>query len=299
MDRRVESLLPTLRSFGLDGGSIEEVREHFAQAAQALPPPPGVEISFRTVGAHSAAFVAAAGTTPRRRILYLHGGAFCFGSIRYQVGVPARLAVATGCEVVAPEIPLAPEHACPAATDAAVQVYGELLGDDLPIAAIGGDSSGGALALLTAVAIRDLDMSMPSVLFAFSPWTELSLSSTRFADPSFDDAVLPRSLLLMASGAFLGHLAPSDALATPLSADLRGLPPTLIHTGTDEILLGDTLALTDRLARAGVDVTTHLWPDMIHVFVAYPQLHPESDNALAEVADFIDRHSAGPTHRSS
>ncbi len=221
------------------------------------------------------------------RILYLHGGGYVIGSTDVQLSVPARLSLATACEVVSIDYRLAPEHPLPAATEDAVAAYRELL-DDGPVTAIAGDSAGGALALLAGVMIRDRVLPAADAIVAFSPWTDMTGESPRFNDPRFEDAVLPRLFLSLAADAALDGWSPEDPRVTPLTADLRGLPPTMIHVGGDELVLADSLRLGNRLAVSGVETTLHVWPGMIHVFVAYPQLVPESDQALGEVAAFLD-----------
>lgn len=294
LDRRVLDLIPVFDSFGLAAPTIPEVRARFKAAAEAMPAPEGVDVEARRLAGRDALSVQPAGGPARGTILYLHGGGHCFGSVGYLLGVPARLALATGHEVVAPELRLAPEHPCPASTEDAVAAYEGLLGEvDGPIAAIAGDSSGGGLTILAAVALRDRGLPLPTALAAFSPWSDLALTSQRFADDSFTDPVLPRSFLRAAAGAYLAGRPADDPTASPLHADLSGLPPTIIHVGTDEILLGDSVLLAGALAEAGVAVRLRAWPGMVHIFVAYPQLAPEADEALADTAAFLARPAEG------
>jgi monoterpene epsilon-lactone hydrolase len=245
-----------------------------------------VAVERTTVAGRDAIRVRPEGSGPSGRILYLHGGGYVIGSTPVCAGVPGRLALATGAEVVSVDYRLAPEHPCPAATEDAVAAYSALL-EEGAVQAIVGDSAGGALAVLTAVAVRDAGLQPPGALVAFSPWTDLTGSSQRFRDTSFHDAVLPRAFLMAASQAWLGDRDPDDPAATPLHADLSGLPPTAIHVGGDELLLEDSVRLADVLGQAGVQVDLRVWPRMIHSFVAYPNLAPESDEALAESARFI------------
>jgi epsilon-lactone hydrolase len=288
MDLRVVPLLPIIENFGLGAATIEEVRLRFQATAAAIPAPDGVTVEETTVAGREAIRVRPDGGDARGRILYLHGGGYVIGSTAVQLGVPGRLALATGHEVISVDYRLAPEHACPAATEDAVAAYTALVADG-PVAAIAGDSAGGALVVSTAVVLRDLGVSLPGALLAFSPWTDLGGTGARTLDPTFEDAVLPRSFTRMAATAVLGGRPPDDPVATPVTADVRGLPRTIVHVGGDEILLEDSLRLAGHLAANGVEVALRVWPGMIHVFVAYPQLAPESDHALAEVARFLDR----------
>lgn len=289
MDARVAELLPIIRSFGLDRPTIPEIRTAFDKAAAEVPLPEGVAFAHSRVGGLRALHVRPEGSRPQRRILYFHGGGYVFGDVDSQRGVPCRLALATGLEVVSVEYRLAPEHPCPAATEDAVAAYRALLDEDRPVAAIGGDSAGGGLALLAAIAIRDAGLHPPPAVVALSPWADVGLTGERWA-VDFPDVVLPRTLLRMAQAAWLGSRSGDDPEASPLYADLADLPPVIIHAGGDELLVDDATRLAERLAEANVEVSLNVWPNMIHVFPAYPGLAPESDDALAEVDAFLKRH---------
>ena len=89
---------------------------------------------------------------------------------------------------------------------------------------------------------------------------------------------------------YLGGLDPRTPLASPLYAELAGLPPLLIHVGTAEILLDDARRFASRASEAGVDVSLKEWEDMIHVFQAYAMLLPEGKQAVDEIGAFIREH---------
>ena len=282
-------LVPIIDSFGFDAPTIPEVRARFHAAAAAIPAPEGVAVEVGELGGLVATRIRPTGVTPAGRIVHLHGGAFCVGSVEVQLGVPAAIALATGHEVLAPEYRLAPEHPCPAAVEDAVAAWTAALDEGPTPAALTGDSAGATLAVLAAASLRDAGATMPPALGLLSPWVDLAGRSDRWHDEAFEDPVLPRALLRRAAEAWLGGRSTDDPAATPLGADLTGLPPTLVHVGGDELLLDDALALGARLARAGVDVDVHVWPGMIHVFCAYPTLVPEADRALAQLAGLVAR----------
>lgn len=286
VDERVVPLLPVIESFGLALPTVPEVRAAFHAVASAIPPPDGVVVEEANVAGIAAIRVRPERAGPSGRILHLHGGGYVLGDVGVQTGVPGRLALATGAEVVAVDYRTAPEHPCPAATEDAVAAYSALL-EEGPVQAITGESAGGALTVLTAVAVRDAGLPLPAALVAFSPWTDLACSSKRFRDTSFHDAVLPRSFLVTAAQSWLGGRAPDDPAANPLYADLSDLPPTAVHVGGDEMLMDDSVRLAEALAEAGVQVDLRVWPRMIHIFVAYPNLTPDCDDALAASAEFI------------
>ena len=111
-------------------------------------------------------------------ILYLHGGAYCLGSVNAHLDLLARLARAANRKLLAIDYRLAPEHPHPAALEDAVTAYRWLLGQGTAPAqiVIAGDSAGGGLTLVTLLALRDADMPLPAAAVCISPWTDLALT---------------------------------------------------------------------------------------------------------------------------
>ena len=89
--------------------------------------------------------------------------------------------------------------------------------------------------------------------------------------------------------AYLGDTDPRTPLASPVHADLRGLPPLLIHVGTDEVLVDDALALERLAMAAGVDVTTEVWDDMVHVWHWFLPMLDEAQRAVDGIGSFLRR----------
>lgn len=218
-------------------------------------------------------------------LVYLHGGAYRVGSLRSHRGIASRLAVATGTTVVCVDYRLAPEHRFPAAVDDARAVLEALTAERRPIA-LCGDSAGGGLALATTLALRDAGVPLPHALAVISPWTDLTCSAATYGTHASVDPVLDGEDSRRTAADYLGGTDPRHPLASPLHADLRGLPPLLVQVGDAEILLGDSLALVEVARAAGVDVTLSVYPGAIHAFPMYDVL-PESGAALDEIACFL------------
>jgi acetyl esterase/lipase len=98
-------------------------------------------------------------------------------------------------------------------------------------------------------------------------------------------------LKLMAD-AYLAGRDPKTPLASPLYADLAGLPPILLQVGSAEILLDDSVRIAERASRAGVQAELRVWQDMIHVWPAFAQILPEGQQALEEMAAFFEKRIA-------
>jgi acetyl esterase/lipase len=92
--------------------------------------------------------------------------------------------------------------------------------------------------------------------------------------------------------AYLGGTPARDPLASPLHAELRGLPPLLVQVGTAEILLDDSTRLAERAREAGVDVSLEVFEEMIHVFQAFAVLLPEARDAIARIGDFVRKRTS-------
>jgi epsilon-lactone hydrolase len=91
---------------------------------------------------------------------------------------------------------------------------------------------------------------------------------------------------------YLNGKDPRTPLAAPLYADLKGLPPLLIHVGEAETLLDDATRITERAKAAGVQVNLEVWPDMIHVWHLFAPVLPEGQQAIDGIGKFVRGHTA-------
>jgi acetyl esterase/lipase len=276
-----------LRTFQA-GRPIDDQRSRLERIGRLMPSPRGVAFAPGRCGGIPGEDVTRTGTSqpPGRAILYLHGGAYCVGSPRTHRTLTGTLAKLTGARVFAADYRLAPEHAFPAAVVDAVAAYrGLRSGGFAPQRlAIAGDSAGGGLALATALRLRELGEPLPAALVAFSPWADLS--ATRNVVPP-GEAMLSPPWIAECARLYLAGGDARDPLASPLHAELRGLPPTLLQAGTDELLLPDAQHLRDALRGAGVSVQYEEYPQRWHVFQANAGLLADADRALERVAGFL------------
>ena len=206
----------------------------------------------------------------------------------------SRIALATGCPVAMLDYRLAPEHPFPAAVDDAAAAYRDLLslGIRPERMAIAGDSAGGGLTVATLLALRAAGDPLPAAAVCLSPWVDLTQSSPAYRNLADVDPMVSKSGLDLMAGAYLGGVDPRTELASPLfAADLGGLPPVRIEVGEYEVLIDDATGLADRMREAGVDVTLMVWPELIHVFQAFPgSVIPEADQSIDAVGSFLAGH---------
>lgn len=230
------------------------------------------------------------GAAPVRTVLYFHGGGYLWMSPATHLPVLAAVALAADARCLGLHYRRAPEHPFPAAVDDAVAAYRWLLdqGNAPESVALAGDSAGGGLVLATLIALRDQGVDLPAAAVCFSPWTDLTVSGPS-ADTA-DDPVVSGAALRMMASAYLNGGDPTSALASPLFADLRGLPPLQIQVGGRESLLSDGQRLADRARQAGVEVAYVEHPGVIHMWIVFAPEIPESKDAFSLLGSFVTSH---------
>jgi monoterpene epsilon-lactone hydrolase len=276
------------------GGDVEKMRHVFDEMLGSAPLPDDVRTRSIELGSVPAVEVRAGAAAPTGvTVLYFHGGAYAIGSAAASVGLVSEIARRTAATALSVDYRLAPEHPFPAAVDDALTAYRALLdrGARADSVAVTGESAGGGLALALLLAIRDAGLPQPSSATVLSPWTDLTQSGATMASRAEADPALTPEALKIRAADYLAGADPRTALASPLFADLRGLPPLLIQAGGREILLDDALRLAARAARADVPVTLQTFPGAPHVFQGFAPLVDEAARALDHVAAFINSHA--------
>lgn len=222
-------------------------------------------------------------------VLYFFGGGHITGSPDEDLAITARLAHFSGCRICVPAYRLAPEHPYPAALDDALGVYEALLkkhrGQRIGLA---GESAGGNLVLGLIGTAAAAGLALPDVVALMSPWCDLghsgdSIRTLDGIDPTLD---LDHQLCHMAR-AYAGGRDLTSPEISPLFAQVpAGFPPTVITSGTRDVLLSDAARLSTKLREAGVTVDLRISEGMWHVFEYYPDL-PEAEASLRGIAAFM------------
>jgi acetyl esterase/lipase len=222
-------------------------------------------------------------------LLYLHGGAYVAGSLKSHRGFVSQLAKAFGGAALHLDYRLGPEHPFPAAVDDAVAGYRWLLaqGAHSTQVVVGGDSAGGGLALAMLVALRDAGDPLPAAATLISPWTDLSMSGESVTTRADLDVMLHAEGLRAQAADYLGDADVEEPLASPVFADLSGLPPLLLQVGDPEVLLDDSVRVAQRAEAAGTVADLRVWPEVFHVWMAAAGMVPEADEAVTEWAEWV------------
>lgn len=269
---------------------IAALRESFDEIAARLQVPDGVAFDPVDAGGVAAEWAAATGGEADKVILYTHGGGYNIGSARTHRGLVGRLALAAGARALSLDYRLAPEHLCPAPVEDTVAAYRWLLqqGTAPEHIVLAGDSAGGGLVVSTLVALRDAGEALPAAGVCISPWTDLANTGESITTRvDVDPMVAPASVDAHAQR----YVGPDgdlrDPHASPLYADLAGLPPLLVLVGTWEILYDDSTRLVERARAAGVDVTLEVGEEMLHIWPFFAGFFPEAQHAVDLMGAYI------------
>lgn len=297
---RARMMFPLLRAYGRLGfkGSypVGYLRFLFDRLLPFLfPMRRGIACQRFAIGEIPAAWFMPPQAGSESALLYLHGGGYVIGCIRTYRRMCAELASSANCRVLAVEYRLGPEHRFPAAVEDAAAAYRWLLdqGYDPGKIIVGGDSAGGGLTLATLIYTRDQGYPLPAAGIALSPWTDLACTGDSVRCNSRQDPLLAGQDLQVWAGRYLGSADPRTPLASPIYADLQGLPPLLIQVGSREVLLDDARRLADSAMRAGVQVELEEWEGMWHVWQLFSLIVPESGSAIDKLGRFCREKMAG------
>mgnify|MGYP000704675559 CR=1 FL=1 len=231
---------------------------------------------------------------PRPFFLHLHGGGWTVGGPEQYDPLVTHLVAELGCVAVSVDYRKAPEHPAPAATDDVIAVATWLaegaivdFGGDPEQFFVGGDSAGGNLSALVAIALRDAGLRLAAQVLIY-PGTDLTMSS-RSARELRSEPILSGEAMDAYVGLYLsGGVAADDPRVSPaFVADKSGLAPALVITGERDPLRDEGIAYAEALRDAGVPVRHTNYVDMPHGFVSTPGMTRLCKQAWAEIVDFV------------
>jgi epsilon-lactone hydrolase len=275
---------------------LKAVRD-YRRARQILRPDPykvpaAVRISPAQVNGIPGEWVEAPNVS-KDVLLYLHGGGYFGCSAETHRPITAYFAM-HGFRVFAPDYRLAPENPFPSAVDDATAACRGLMAEDQSPRRIvvAGDSAGGGLALSLMLVLRAAGTPLPAAAALFSPWTDLAATGESVRTNAARCAMFHGPAVGPTARLYLGGADPRNPLASPLYADLSGLPPILIHAGADEVLRDDSTRLAEKARAAGVPVELKIWPVVPHAWQLAPHRIPEARQSLKESAGFLRTHTS-------
>ena len=222
-----------------------------------------------------------------RAIIALHGGGYMFGGGELAAKIHQVFALQSRTKVYAVDYRMPPDHPHPAALDDVVDAYRDVLERHKPgkVAMIG-VSAGGGLVGTGILKIRDLGLPLPGAAVMLTPSTDLTESGDTFETNKYVDTTLVQRVPEMLS-LYVGDHDPRDPYVSALYGDLsRGFPPTMLVSGTRDLLLSNTVLFHRALRRAGITAELHVFEALPHgVFGGAP----EDAESVEEQLRFIDR----------
>lgn len=241
-----------------------------------------------------------ADTDENRLVIYYHGGGFFFGSSRSHRVIATHLGRASGAAVLAADYRLAPESPAPAAHDDAFAVYKWALAQGFAPRSIAltGDSAGGNLALSVAVRAKREGLPQPGALVLISP--ALDLAGEGSSHRSVTDApLLTPGLMALFNAVYIGTGDHKSELVTPFYSDFTGLPATLVHVGSWEILRDDSMTVVDRMRAAGVAAELKVFEGMVHSWQLFAPILEEAMQSIEEAGGFLRHHLQSVVERQA
>jgi len=275
----------------LMSNDVMVTRKRFARLASPRRMVPAA-IEPVDAGGVPAEWLTPRGVDPQRVLYYLHGGGFVACSPATHRRLAARIARDAGMRSLLIDYRLAPEHPFPAALDDALAGYRFLLASGIrpEHIVVAGDSAGGTLTLGLLLTLRDRGEPLPAAAICISPATDMTQSGESFASRHREEAMLSQAFCRTIIPLYLPGMSEPNPLASPLHAQLHGLPPLLVHVGTHELLFDDAARFVEVARAAGVDTAFKVWDGMWHVFHANDV--PEARAAVRELAEFAKARTA-------
>jgi len=265
------------------------VREKM-EAIHPTSVPQGTEVERTRVGGVESWWISVPGLRDAERVLlHVHGGAFVSTGPEHYVRYATSLAEAFEARVLVPAYRLAPEHPCPAARDDALEAYRGLAAETPPErVAVSGDSCGGGIALAMLVRARAEGLPLPAAWIGLTPWLDLACEGDAARSPRGLDPFVHPEWIRERGRDYVGPDGdPRAPEASPLFADLTGLPPLYASVGSIDTTSDDATRLATAAARCGVAFQLELVAGMIHGFHGLAEMLPEGRQALERAGAWV------------
>jgi epsilon-lactone hydrolase len=285
----IEAIRELLVSKPRPVGWIER-RQRLDEVGSVWPVADDVKLAPVDAGGVPGEWSSVPGSDASRVLLFFHGGGYCSGSIRSHRRMVSEAGRAAKVRTLAIAYRLAPEHPYPAALENAHSAWQFLrqAGIAAHHIAVGGDSAGGGLTAAVIDRLKRAGEELPGCAWLVSPWVDLTMSGSTIASKDAVDPLIHKTYLEELAGAYVPASADRrDPNISPLFADLRGFPPTLIQVGSAETLLADATRFAAAAGAADVSVRLEIWPHMIHAWHLWNARLEAGRRALAGAGEFI------------
>ena len=229
-----------------------------------------------------------------RVFVHTHGGAFVFGGGDSVLREAVWAADGLGVRVVSIDYRRPPLHPFPAAIEDTIAVWQAVIKDQSAEGtALFGTSAGGNIALATTLRVKELGLPLPGAVFAGTPATDLeNTTDTWYTLEGLDPLGKREGFIEATFDLYAGGEDLSNPLLSPVNGDLEGFPPTILISGTRDLLLSDTVRMHRALRKAGVRADLHVYDGQTHgdYMQGLTRFVPESQDAQRELYQFFDEH---------
>ena len=268
---------------------LEQERANLDEGGARFVVPDDVTMMPVDVDGVPGEYLIAPGSDDSRVVLYLHGGGYVIGSIKSHRYLMQNVSRQSGARTLGLDYRLAPENPFPAAVEDATKAYRWLLaqGYQPKNIAIAGDSAGGGLTLATLVNLRNEGDPLPAAGVLISPWTDLSGEADSVTSRADSDPMVSADGLYGLGQQYLNGADVKNPLASPVFADLTGLPPLLVHVGGREVLYDDAITVVNNAKTAGVEVELLDEAEMFHVWHAFSPMLDEAQEAIDQMGAWL------------
>jgi acetyl esterase len=224
-------------------------------------------------------------------LVFLHGGGFVIGNLDSHDAVCRKLAHEGELIVTSVDYRLAPEHKFPAAPEDAitatkwVAANAKQLGVDAARIIVGGDSAGGNLSAVTAIALRESGPKLAGQLLIY-PSTDFRMNHPSHSEPE-TSILLTHSVIKWFIDHYMGDADRDDWRASPVRAKLTGLPRAYVLVAGGDPLRDEGNEYAERLKQAGVGVTYRFFPGQFHGFFTMGKLLNQANIAASEISAWL------------
>ncbi|MCK8671592.1 alpha/beta hydrolase [Rhodococcus sp. HM1] len=267
--------------------TIEDYRRLYDEVCSNFELPADAEVEDVDAGGTPAIWVSAPGVDPDTVIIVVHGGGFTMGNAKGYRELGYRLSKAANARALVVDYRLAPEAPFPLPVEDVASAYRFARGQDgVRNVVLVGDSAGGGLVFSTLLMLRDAQERLPDAAVAMSPLVDLAGEGASLTERAHLDPLPAAALVSGLGGTYLNGADPMHPLASPVYADLAGLPPTLVLVGTDEGLYDDATRIVEKLKEDGVEVRFEVGENLPHIWPIF-SFHPEAVATTDRIGAFI------------
>ena len=292
LQQKILQIFADLRKQSIASITIEEYRATFDAFSALTSQPNDVTIETDDINGLPAEWIVPGKHDPKKVILYFHSGTYINGSLKTDRALASMLANMTHTKILQVAYRLAPEHLFPTPIYDGLAAYHWLTdhGYTPRHIALAGSAAGGGITLAVLQLLRDYGSQLPVVAACLSPWIDLTLADRTETKQKSKDFILNPTLLEYAASHYIRPEEASLPLASPLYADLHGLPPMLLQVGQYEILHDDTYQFEQRAVNQGVRAHGITWEHMFHGWHAFANVLQEGHLALDQIAAYFEKY---------